>query len=143
MATYYSTQMAAALAVPQTPLRPDELDGVVRIAYWSYRVTGAEANSDLVVLTAIPKDARFVAVFIANADAGGSMLAEIGTPNVNLSNGAPYQFGTAGTDWWIMPSLATRFSRDPAGGQVRLTLITPSALTVGAVLRGYFLYVTD
>jgi hypothetical protein len=70
MATYSSTQYANYTAVPPTLVKPNELGGRGRIAYFAVTTSAYASTGDVINLTTLPKGARVVGgriVWAANA----------------------------------------------------------------------------
>lgn len=61
VADYDDDQVAAIVGVPYKPLKPSELHGRVRIAYWNYKPTAAIAATKVIRLAKLPKNARVIA----------------------------------------------------------------------------------
>jgi hypothetical protein len=84
MATVYSTQVTALdVTSPAAVLKPSELAGRVRIAYFDYTTpsSGAPAVGDVLRAVKLPKHARvidFMLVWEALSSGGGTAGADVG-----------------------------------------------------------------
>lgn len=154
MANFYSTQITNLRAKPVTFLKPSELVGRLRVAYWSYTTpaSGAPGIADFIALTKLPKDGREIAisaVWEAMSSGAGTAGADFGvaTDDAGASFAADY---------------ATALNMDAAGFKhfdavidklpraTPLTAerwvhakVTGEALAVSKKLQGHVLYVVD
>lgn len=153
MATLYSIQAGkiANAANTYAPIGPDELDGAVRQAYFSYNFTGAEVANDIIRLTKLPPGARIIAIFMANEDCGTTVTADIGDTGDTDRLVTAYALGTAAVDWMVMRRDDTTTTENPVLGVgyktsaetfIDITLTAVTTPTANATIRGFILYTT-
>ena len=154
MANFYSDQITNFRASPKTFLKPSELAGRVRVAYFSYTTPSASAPAvaDFVAMTKVPANSRVLS---------GQVVWEA------LSSAA----GTAGADWGqatddagtsFAADFVSALNMDAAGAQVftavidKIPLATPytseryllakvtgEAWATTKKVQGFFTYVID
>ena len=79
MATYSSSQYANYTAVPATLVKPNELGGRSRIAYFAVTTSAYASTGDVINLTTLPKGARIVGGRIVWAANAASTTLSVGT----------------------------------------------------------------
>jgi hypothetical protein len=79
MATYSSSQYANYTAVPATLVKPNELGGRSRIAYFAVTTSAYSSSGDVINLTTLPKGARVVGGRIVWAANAASTTLSVGT----------------------------------------------------------------
>lgn len=79
MATYSSTQYANVTATPVTLVKPNELGGRQRVAYFAVTTSAYASSGDVINLTTLPKGARIVGGRIVWAANAASTTLSVGT----------------------------------------------------------------
>ena len=79
MATYSSTQYSNYTSVPANLVKPNELGGRQRVAYFSVTTSAFASTGDTINLTTLPKGARIVGGRIAWAANAASTTLTVGT----------------------------------------------------------------
>ena len=100
MAVFKSDQITNIDSVPVKKLKPSDLAGRVRTAYFSYTTpaAGAPAVADLVILTKVPADARILDMLLvweALSSGAGAAGADLGLATDNAGTGFVADFAAA------------------------------------------------
>ncbi len=146
MTTFYSDQVTNQIAVPVAPIKTNELEGRVRIAYFSYSspATGMPVATELIHLCKLPIGARVLRGHVAHDGIGGAS----GTVDIGYS-GAQTRYGddialanTAGA-FDFADTYAQNVGDALTAAQTILMLVNTATMTASKNLRGWILYVVD
>lgn len=155
MPTLYSLQAAKlvnTLAGTYQPVAPNEMDGPVRSAFFSYNQVNTEATNDTLHLCDVPAGARIIGVFIANEDLGTTVTIDIGDADDTDRLVTGFAGGTASVGFATLRRDDTETDETPTLGygyrytaatRILATLTSVSSPTANATIRGHILYVSD
>lgn len=143
MATYSSSQYANYSATPASLVKPNELGGRKRLAYFSVTTSAYASSGDTINLTTLPKGARVVGgrlAWAANAASttisvgySGAATRYLGSTAVGASAGAADLANTVALNLGDELSAATVIVATPGG----------ASWTAGTSILGYVEYVID
>lgn len=146
MTAFYSTQVTKLRQTPRAEVKPNEIGGRVRVAYFDFTVpAGGVDIDDTVELTKIPAGARLLGgKLVSEAMSSGGAAASI-----QLGDGttATKYLGTTSIDAAAQADFAHTAALNYGEELSAELTLTATAVTeawvAAAVLRGHVLYVTD
>lgn len=142
MATRNSTQAATFTSVAFDPLKPNELGGRLRIAFFDFTTPASGgADGDIYVLTRLPKGARVIGLVTVNEALGASVVAKVGIVGADTKYGSAIDMAAAGADPFVQ-TVATYGLETTAEEDVIMTL-TGAVPTASRIVKGHFTYVVD
>jgi hypothetical protein len=143
MATYSSSQHANYTSVPATLVKPNELGGRRRTAWFSVTTSAYASTGDTINLTTLPKGARVIAGHIAWAANAASTTISIGyTGAATRFLGATAVGASAGTANFAN-TVALNFGEELTAITVIVATPGGATWTAGTSILGYVDYVID
>jgi hypothetical protein len=146
MASYKSVQQTNIDASPRVMLKPNEMGGRVRVAYWEYVVpTGNIAVNDTIDLVTLPKGARILGGKSFNeamTTAGGTAGYSIGIVGTVAKYGLTIDVDAAGSDDFAN-TIALNFGELLTVQTTIIAKVTGEAWVAAAKFYGYILYAVD
>jgi hypothetical protein len=143
MATYSSTQYGNATAVPPALLKPNELGGRHRIAYFSVTTSAYASTGDIINLTIIPKGARIIAGALRWAANAASTTLTVGTAASAAKYLGSTAVGASAGSHAIAATLALNFGEELTADTVITATPGGATWTAGTVIAGHIEYVLD
>lgn len=146
MTIHYSVQQTSINASPRVMLRPNEMGGRVRIAWFEFTCgTTAPATGELIALTTLPKGARILGGVFAHND-----LSDVGNSTIAIGDGVTadkYVTATAvhaaAAVFEFAHTIALYLGQLLAAETTLWATVGTANLTVGRILKGYVLYAVD
>jgi len=143
MATYSSSQYANYTATPATLVKPNELGGRGRIAYFAVTTSAFASSGDTINLTTLPKGARVIAGRIAWAANAASTTISVGyTGAATRYLGATAVGASAGAADFAN-TVALNFGDELTAITVLVATPGGATWTAGTSILGYVEYVID
>ena len=100
MSTYKSSQQTNLDAMPRVNLKPNELGGRKRIAFWEFTtdaVVAVEVDQTIDLVT-LPKGARILGGFAVSEAMGGASTVDIGVSGTPAKYASVLDIAAAGAD---------------------------------------------
>lgn len=137
-----STQMAAINSVAYDQLKPNELHGRLRIAFFNITtLASGGADGDTYNLTKIPKGARVLRIETVNEALGSSVVAKIGTSSSDAKYGSAIDMAAAGADLFCQ-TVAT-YGLETTAEETLIITLTGAAPAASKIVKGHVTYVVD
>jgi hypothetical protein len=149
MATYYSTQATKYVATPAQLLNSNELNGRVRIAYFTYTMLTTAAAGDIIELTKLPANARLLGgLFMTSAKIDAMASCGVGIGTAGSTAGFLSLGGATGLVGATMAPMNDTIARGygtvtTASTPIIATFLNGSSAGVATVISGHIAYVVD
>lgn len=143
MATYSSSQHANYTAVPATLVKPNELGGRSRIAYFAVTTSAYASTGDVINLTTLPKGARIVGGRIVHEANAASTTLSVGTTDsaTRYLGATAVGASAGGTD--VANTVALNFGDELTAITVITATPGGATWTAGTSILGFIEYVID
>lgn len=144
---YKSTQQTDLDAIPRKNLKPNELGGRIRIAFWTFTtgsVTAPDVN-DTIDLVTLPKGARILGgqtVNEAMSSAGGTAGVSIGIAGAAAKYASALDLDAAGSDLFAN-TIALNYGEVLAAETKIIATVTGEAWATSKKFYGHILYAVD
>jgi hypothetical protein len=145
MASYKSVQQTNMDASPRVMLRPNEMGGRVRVAYWEYTTVAAGLvhDADTLALVTLPKGARILGGMYVTEDMGASSEAvDIGIVGTVAKYASNALVDTAGA-FAFANTIALNFGELLTAETTIIASPETDDWAAAAKFYGYILYAVD
>lgn len=146
MASYKSVQQTSIDASPRVMLKPNEMGGRVRVAYWEFTThatLGLVHDADTVDLVTLPKGARILGGMYVTEDMGASSEAvDIGIVGTVAKYASNALVDTAGA-FAFANTIALNFGELLTAETTIIASPETDDWAAGAKFYGYILYAVD